>query len=218
MNQCWWIVNFTDEWAKSLRAKGFKKGRIVKYHIFSFIWTQSKMFFYELRKQTAWLVGNGENINFWLDNCRGKKICDLMQIPTALHCDLKEKLKEVIQGNIIIMPHTLTLNFLVLHQLTKQVVINPLRDDIRFGAHQVMVNLLSEMPMFISLVLTGLLHGGKGIWSPFSPPSKSFLFWRLIHEKLPMDDKLYMRWLHLPSMCSLCLNFEEAFPHLFFNL
>lgn len=55
------------------------------------------------------------------------------------------------------------------------------------------------------------------LWCKDIPPSKSLLAWRLIHDKVPTDEKLAERGLHFPSMCSLCYNYTESTFHLFFE-
>jgi ribonuclease HI len=49
------------------------------------------------------------------------------------------------------------------------------------------------------------------------PPSKSFMVWRLFHNKLSTDEILSTRGLHLPSMCSLCSKEPESTSHLFLH-
>lgn len=58
---------------------------------------------------------------------------------------------------------------------------------------------------------------GSKLWSKAVPPSKSFLLWRLIHDKIPKDDKLWQRGCHVVSMCSLCNSSYETSDHLFFH-
>lgn len=57
----------------------------------------------------------------------------------------------------------------------------------------------------------------KSLWCPDIPPSKSLLFWRLMHNKVPTDDKLLYRGVQLPSMCSSCNSSCESTFHLFFE-
>lgn len=61
------------------------------------------------------------------------------------------------------------------------------------------------------------LSWGKLIWSPFIPPSKSFILWRLLHNKMPTDDQLKNRGCMMAYVCSLCCNEEETSMHLFLN-
>jgi hypothetical protein len=55
------------------------------------------------------------------------------------------------------------------------------------------------------------------IWCKDVPPSKSLLAWRLMHDKIPTDDKLLERGCNLPSMCSLCCSCSESSFYLFFE-
>lgn len=59
------------------------------------------------------------------------------------------------------------------------------------------------------------LHWAKLIWNPFIPPSKTFILWRLIHNKLPTDEHLWDRGCTVVSMCSLCGMASETSKHLF---
>lgn len=56
------------------------------------------------------------------------------------------------------------------------------------------------------------------IWSLVIPPSKSFVAWRLLHNKIATDDQLQKRRCNLSSICSLCSfkcwNYGAPFPPL----
>lgn len=58
---------------------------------------------------------------------------------------------------------------------------------------------------------------GKIIWSKSIPPSRSFLTWRLILEKLPTDDNLISRGCVVVSMCCHFCKHIETSNHLFFH-
>lgn len=57
----------------------------------------------------------------------------------------------------------------------------------------------------------------KHIWSLDIPPSKSLVAWRVIHDKIPTDEKLQQRGCSFSSMCSLCSSNAETTFHLFFE-
>ncbi|GAU46323.1 hypothetical protein TSUD_28400 [Trifolium subterraneum] len=57
----------------------------------------------------------------------------------------------------------------------------------------------------------------KLIWSPDIPPSKSILVWRLMHEKLPIDEHLMIKGCATPSMCNLCSQHVESSFHILFE-
>jgi len=60
-------------------------------------------------------------------------------------------------------------------------------------------------------------HWVSTIWCKDIPPSKSLLAWRIMHDKVPTDEKLMERGCNLPSMCSLCSVTTETTFHLFFE-
>jgi hypothetical protein len=61
------------------------------------------------------------------------------------------------------------------------------------------------------------LAWAKLIWCKDIPPSKSLLSWRIIHDKLPTDNKLPAKGIKICSMCSLCSNHQESIHHLFYE-
>jgi hypothetical protein len=48
-------------------------------------------------------------------------------------------------------------------------------------------------------------------------PSHSFVFWLLIHHKLPTDEHLQARGCTIVSVCALCYRPEETSSHLFLS-
>ncbi|CAJ2673345.1 unnamed protein product [Trifolium pratense] len=55
----------------------------------------------------------------------------------------------------------------------------------------------------------------QSIWNVAIPPSKSFMVWRLFHNRLPTDENLASRGFQLPSVCSICNKSSESSLHLF---
>lgn len=53
------------------------------------------------------------------------------------------------------------------------------------------------------------------IWSSSIPPTKSFIVWRLVHNRLPTDENLKKKGCSNASICNLCNCSEEASSHLF---
>ena len=56
---------------------------------------------------------------------------------------------------------------------------------------------------------------GKSIWATYIPPSHSFLLWRILHDKLPTEEAIASRGVHLPSCCKLCFNAPKSIVHIF---
>lgn len=58
---------------------------------------------------------------------------------------------------------------------------------------------------------------GKLILNSSIPPSRSFLLWRPLHNKVPTDYNLRLRGCIFVSMCSLCKSSAETSHHLFID-
>lgn len=70
---------------------------------------------------------------------------------------------------------------------------------------------LKEAYLFLS-TQNQHLHWAKSIWSKDIPPSIFVLTWRIMHNKVPTDDQLWLRGISFPSMCSYCkATFESSF-------
>lgn len=55
------------------------------------------------------------------------------------------------------------------------------------------------------------------IWFKFVPPSRSFIMWRIAHNKLPTDENLRKRGCYIVSVCCFCKAYAESTDHLFFG-
>jgi len=56
---------------------------------------------------------------------------------------------------------------------------------------------------------------GKIIWSNFIPPTKTLVFWKLLHRCLLTDLDAQKRSVYVCSMCSLCKLQVEDIDHFF---
>lgn len=63
--------------------------------------------------------------------------------------------------------------------------------------------------------LQNAVDWSKLIWSPSIPPSRSFVAWRLIHNRMPTNENLNARGCVSISVCSLCYKHDESSDHLF---
>ena len=55
----------------------------------------------------------------------------------------------------------------------------------------------------------------KLVWSRSIPPSRGFILWCMIHNRMPMDEILWTHGYVVVSMSSLCGSVEETSYHLF---
>ncbi|XP_019432113.1 PREDICTED: uncharacterized protein LOC109339159 [Lupinus angustifolius] len=57
----------------------------------------------------------------------------------------------------------------------------------------------------------------KQVWSQVIPPSNTFITWRIIHGKMPLDKNLQRRGCVLASRCSIFKQVIEDTNHIFLN-
>jgi len=67
LKMCWDLKNSNEDWAILLRSKVFRGRKVISHHIFSSIWSSVKSEMNNITDNCRWIIGNGENINFWLD-------------------------------------------------------------------------------------------------------------------------------------------------------
>jgi len=87
---CWDLKNSTEDWAILLRSKVCRGNNIISHHIFSSIWSSVKSEFNIINDNCSWIIGNGENINFWLDSWLEKPIASILNLPKNVHSTLKD--------------------------------------------------------------------------------------------------------------------------------
>ena len=55
----------------------------------------------------------------------------------------------------------------------------------------------------------------RNVWRHYLPPSRSFLSWRALHDKLPTMELLRRKGHQLASWCCLCCRGEDSLDHVF---
>lgn len=55
------------------------------------------------------------------------------------------------------------------------------------------------------------------IWNSYIPPSRAFITWRLLHNKIPTDENLRKRGCIIVSGCCFCLKQAKSSSHIFFD-
>ncbi|GAU37904.1 hypothetical protein TSUD_163410 [Trifolium subterraneum] len=169
-------------------------------------------------QNSIWLLGNGEDINFWNDNWCGTPLSDTFNIPDQIKQSLSSKVSDYIFNGQWNLPCQLTHQFSNLSFLVQQITIpnEPSNDKLLWKHTDTGELNLSDAYRF-KLQQFQDLHWAKLIWNPDIPPSKSCLAWRLMHNKVPTDENLMLRGCALPSMCSLCNKNVESSFHIFFE-
>lgn len=61
------------------------------------------------------------------------------------------------------------------------------------------------------------MRWAKLVWNSYIPPSRSFITWRLIHNKIPTDENLRKRGCYIVFICCFCMQAAESSQHIFFD-
>lgn len=143
---------------------------------------------------------------------------DLLQIPHDLHHLLGAKVNDFIRNGVWAIPSCLLQSYPILEDELAKITI-PLfpSDDHRiwYGSDYGTLT-FKEAYMFLNPP-TQVVSWCSFIWKSGSPPFKSFLIWRILHNKMPTDEILKSKGCVTVSMCSMCCKDAESTSHLLFE-
>jgi len=218
LNLCWDFLNSQKAWAKLLKDRVIRNKNTIQHHIYSSVWSSIKEEFNVIMENSQWLIGKGDNINFWNDSWAGQPLVQLFNIPDHISSHLTSSVSDYIHEGRWHFPPQLIQSFPALMQLAQQVTI-PVEEqpDCLQWKHDQSGHLCLKEAYKFKHHQFQELHWAKTIWSVDVPPSKSMFIWRLMHNKVPTDENLKQRGCSFPSICNLCHKQEESSFHLFFN-
>ncbi|XP_058766974.1 uncharacterized protein LOC131640606 [Vicia villosa] len=201
LHLCWRFLNNTQSWGKLLKARVKRNGDTIKYAIKSSIWTSIKEIHQTVLDNCSWLIGNGSNVNFWLDNWTGETLASKFHIPKQFHYALT---------SMDAVPHLLS-------SISSFSI-----PEVDFPDSFVWRNSTSGLLTIKDAYKEVIKPRPSVLWTAFpwdkdSPPSHSMIVWRVIHKKMTTDENIQLRGFSIPSICNLCRNNSETNEHLFFN-
>jgi hypothetical protein len=167
---------------------------------------------------SAWLLGDGKDINFWNDCWCGASISEQLNLPAHISQSLVSNVSDFIVDGLWVIPPQLSTIYPNLISIVSQVSIPsfPANDKILWKHTDDGELQLKEAYQF-KLTQHQELVWAKAIWNIDIPPSKSLLVWRIMHGKVPTDENLMSRGCFIPSMCNLCNSHVETSFHIFFE-
>ncbi|GAU31405.1 hypothetical protein TSUD_370540 [Trifolium subterraneum] len=215
---CWTMLSSHQSWATLLKARVFRSKNVIHHHIFSSLWSSIKEEFGVIKDNSAWILGDGEDINFWNDNWCGTPLAEFFNIPLHVRPLLTSTVSDYLVDGQWSIPEQLSHAFPQLCNTLNQVTI-PLEHapDQLLWKHTDSGDLSLKDAYGFKMQNFDELHWATIIWNTDIPPSKSFLVWRLMHNKVPTDENLMVRGCNMPSMCSICKCHVESTFHIFFE-
>ena len=215
---CWDLLNSQEDWAIMIRSKVLRGRRVISHHIYSSIWSSIKFEFDNIMLNSGWQVGNGNNINFWLDKWCGDTIVSQLNVPSHLHSNLTATVSDFIVNGQWSFPISVLLSFPEVKHMVEQVTIPiEVSEDKLLWVKSNNENLSYKEAFLFKYGTSQNMNWAKTLWSPDIPPSKSLLVWRLMHNRVPTDENLMSKGVQIPTMCSTCNSNCESSFHLFFE-
>jgi len=213
----WDMLHSNEEWANILRSRAIKRRKPINHHIFSSLWNGIKHELPVITENSTWLIGNGKNVNFWYDNWCGDSLQNTFNLSDTEANNYPQSVSNFITNSHWNIPHNITIRFPALNVHVRKITL-PLedKDDLLIWKHSTSGTLSLKEAYQFKKPQTATLNWASKIWCKDIPPLKSLLVWRLMHDKVPTDEKLMERGCSIPSMCSLCSIHTETTFHLFF--
>lgn len=213
---CWKLVSSSNQWACLLRAK-FKWRNMPSVHYArSSIWPALKYFMQSVLNNTSWQLCNVNSINFWKDRWLSEPVVDLIRIPQSLHCSLNAKVRDFISNHSWCIPQEFSLSFpFVAEEIRKIIILLFCVEDQLVWSKSDSGELKIRDAFHFLNPQGNSVSWGKIIWSSCIPPSRTFLLWKLLHNKMTTDENLQRRGCTFVSICSLCGQYQETSIHLF---
>lgn len=215
---CWDLRNSSEPWALLLKSRCIKNRKPIPYHIHSSIWSSIRNEFENTNDESCWLIGNGENVNFWNDNWCGAPLSITFNLPEHISQNLHASVQDFIFNGSWSIPLSMQSMFPGINLLVQHVTI-PVEDSQDKIVWKNTTNgeiTLKEAYMFKTQGGQNV-HWSKLIWKKDIPPTKSLLTWRLMHQRVPTDENIMLRGCSLASICSNCNQAAETSFHLFFE-
>lgn len=194
---CWGMLADSGQWARFLRAQFLGKGVPSVHYVRSSLWPALRKNLATVTDNSAWLLGDGKTIKFWSDHWLNQPILDWTHIPPHAHHNFSATVSDFIEGRSWHIPPILESRFPDLVASIKKIIIpwtsGP--DQLRWSHSLSGILTFKEAYAFCS-PHSQVVPWCKLIWKSCIPPSKSFLFWRLLHRGMPTDDILQARGCH----------------------
>jgi hypothetical protein len=129
---CWEMTQSNLPWAQFLRNNVMQHQHPISYHISSSIWSSIKHKYAEVMLNSSWLLGNGNDINFWTDSWYGAPLVSTFNIPAATHSLLQSPVSSFINNSAWSIPSSLLQLFPDLQNIVHKITIPVVDKDDQF--------------------------------------------------------------------------------------
>ena len=162
----------------------------LKCHFNSSVWSGIRKHMDTIIGNSLWIVGSGDRINAWTNNWLGETLLLLLDIPVTFAPSLYGKVSSFIMKGQWDLPQVLLSFPEVVARIRNTIIsVTPLTYQL-IRLHSSAGDLLSKQAYAFLNPLAAVLPWANLIWRVSIPPSHSFIFWRLMHDKMPTNENL----------------------------
>jgi len=155
-------------------------------------------------------------VRFSLDRWLDRPIVDLWNILISLHSHLNMKVADYLVNGEWILPGYLAYKDNALVEKIHQIAL-PLNEtpDKLIWTDSVDGDLSNKLSFSFLAGHGPAVHWAKMLWNTYTPPTRAFITWRFLHNKLPTDDNLRKRGCYIVSVCCFYRKQAETSSHIF---
>ena len=214
----WQLLTSEESWAQLCKTRFLQNGRPKAHYITSSVWHGMKHNISLVLSHSKWYVGNGCNINFWADNWIERTIAEHWGIPHSILHSLSMKVFDcIVNGNWCLPAFFINKDATLASKIqTVTLPVDPLSDKLMWKS-------ATDGELSHKIAYAFLNGTGKRapwinlLWNTYIPPSRASITWRLLYNKLPIDENLRKRGCSIVSICCFCMNHSETSQHIFFT-
>ncbi|CAK8566134.1 unnamed protein product [Lathyrus sativus] len=181
----WDTLNFDENRVVVLRERVTRNNKFITYYVFSSIWSNAKLELHKVLNNSSCCLRNGQSIILWYNNWRGS--------PLFLDGDALTSIVDHLINIILVNG---------VWDFSKSSTTIPISIQVCIRNHHIPFdirldkrcwNLCSngDLPFKFSYDFKcyrgNFKESWRWIWNKSIPQSKSFMVWRILHNKLPID-------------------------------
>lgn len=193
MMLCWNFINNNQSWSNVLKARVDRNGKLINYSIRSSIWHGINEAYGTVVDQCMWTIGNGQKVNFWIDNWTGEALINKFNIPENFHFALTSKVRDWwIDKSWRIKRNVQQAIPNLLGVISDFSILDIEAEDLYVWKSVVNGKLTLKIAYDHICNPSPTLNCTSFPWDIDSLPSHSMLTWRLMQNKAPTDEQFHM--------------------------
>lgn len=152
-------------------------------------------------QHSTWTIGDGSTVHLWTDKWLEQPITELWNLPEHMHDRLDMKASEFILNGAWCLPEEFVNRDRALANKICNITLpsDPGPDKLNWNSS--VDGLLTNKLAYSFLAGASIqVPWHKLLWNSYIPPSRAFIVWRLIHNKLPTDENLRKRGCYIVSI------------------